>query len=317
MSTEPASLIPLMRGVSRTSSLLYFRSPVITSREAQLNGLGISLFERLTEEGVVPSIMLDVQYRMHPSISRFPSLEFYDFALQDGTVDSSGNIHPMLLPPLSSHLEQNILTGHRPSVVFIDHGGAETLKDRSRVNWNEAHIVCSIVEDILSKNLLGANIGVIAPYAAQISLLYRLLNTDSKYRKRFESTLGDHRMMQLSGIEVKTVDGFEGREKDVIIFSTVRNNTSGYIGFLADRRRLNVGLTRAKRGLFVVGSISTLKAGKMAKGWSGESPARVGKGAEAWRRYAKYLVEENMVLTLSGDRLRKMLYGHAPRVTSS
>jgi superfamily I DNA and/or RNA helicase len=148
MSTEPASLIPLMRGVSRTSSLPYFRSPVITSREAQLNGLGISLFERLTEEGVVPSIMLDVQYRMHPSISRFPSLEFYDFALQDGTVDSSGNIHPMLLPPLSSHLEQNILTGHRPSVVFIDHGGAETLKDRSRVNWNEAHIVCSIVEDL-------------------------------------------------------------------------------------------------------------------------------------------------------------------------
>jgi superfamily I DNA and/or RNA helicase len=101
---------------------------------------------------VVPSIMLDVQYRMHPSISRFPSLEFYDFALQDGTVDSSGNIHPMLLPPLSSHLEQNILTGHRPSVVFIDHGGAETLKDRSRVNWNEAHIVCSIVEDLLLQN---------------------------------------------------------------------------------------------------------------------------------------------------------------------
>ncbi|KAG1823050.1 P-loop containing nucleoside triphosphate hydrolase protein [Suillus variegatus] len=276
--------------------------PVITSREAQLNGLGISLFERLTEEGVVPSIMLDVQYRMHPSISRFPSLEFYDFALQDGTVDSAGNIHPMLLPPLSSHLEQDVLTGHRPSVVFIDHGGAETSKDRSTVNWNEAHIVCSIVEDLLlqNENLLGANIGVIAPYAAQISLLNRLLNTDAKYRKRFASTLGDHRMMQLSGIEVKTVDGFEGREKDVIIFSTVRNNASGYIGFLADRRRL-----------------ITLKAGKMAKERTGESPARVGKGAEAWRRYAKYVVDEKMVVTLSGDRLRAMLYGDRPRTRSS
>ncbi|KAG1736198.1 P-loop containing nucleoside triphosphate hydrolase protein [Suillus lakei] len=321
MSTEPASLIPLMRGSQHVALIGDHKQlpPVITSREAQLNGLGISLFERLTEEGVVPSIMLDVQYRMHPSISRFPSLEFYDFALQDGTVDSAGNIHPMLLPPLSSHLEQNVLTGHRPSVVFIDHGGAETSKDRSRVNWNEAHIVCSIVEDLLlqNENLLGANIGVIAPYAAQISLLYRLLNTDAKYRKRFASTLGDHRMMQLSSIEVKTVDGFEGREKDVIIFSTVRNNASGYIGFLADRRRLNVGLTRAKRGLFVVGSISTLKAGKMAKGRLGESPARVGKGAEAWRRYAKYLLEGNMVLTLSGDRLRKVLYGHAPKATSS
>ncbi|KAG2152811.1 P-loop containing nucleoside triphosphate hydrolase protein [Suillus clintonianus] len=321
MSTEPASLIPLMRGSQHVALIGDHKQlpPVITSREAQLNGLGISLFERLTEEGVVPSIMLDVQYRMHPSISRFPSLEFYDLALQDGTVDSAGNIHPMLLPPLSSHLEQNVLTGHRPSVVFIDHGGAETYKDRSRVNWNEAYIVCSIVEDLLlqNENLQGANIGVIAPYAAQISLLYRLLNTDAKYRKRFASTLGDHRMMQLSSIEVKTVDGFEGREKDVIIFSTVRNNTSGYIGFLADRRRLNVGLTRAKRGLFVVGSISTLKAGKMAKGRLGEGPARVGKGAEAWRKYAKYLLEENMVLTLSGDKLRNVLYGHAAKATLS
>lgn len=101
---------------------------------------------------VVPSIMLDVQYRMHPSISRFPSSEFYDFALQDGTLDSAGSIHPMLLPPLSSHLEQNVLTGHRPSVVFIDHGGGETSKDRGVVNWNEAHIVCSIIEDLLLQN---------------------------------------------------------------------------------------------------------------------------------------------------------------------
>lgn len=145
--------------------------PVIASREAQLKGLGTSLFERLTEEGgelhffsverlftishcgsVVPSIMLDVQYRMHPSISRFPSDEFYDLSLRDGTVDAFGNISPNLLPPLSSHLPVDVSTGHQIPVVFLDHGGSETVKDRSRVNWNEAYIVCSVVEDLLLKN---------------------------------------------------------------------------------------------------------------------------------------------------------------------
>jgi len=96
--------------------------------------------------------MLDVQYRMHPTISQFPSLEFYNLSLRDGTVDTLGNISPNLLPPLSSHLQVDALTGHRGSVVFLDHGGSETAKDRSRVNWNEAHIVCSIVEDLLVKN---------------------------------------------------------------------------------------------------------------------------------------------------------------------
>ncbi|KAI6118101.1 P-loop containing nucleoside triphosphate hydrolase protein [Pisolithus sp. B1] len=319
MSTEPASLIPLMRG-SRHVSLIGDHKqlpPVIASREAKMKGFGTSLFERLTEEGVVPSIMLDVQYRMHPTISHFPSLEFYNMSLQDGTVDAAGNVSPDLYPPLSSHLEVDTLTGRRPSVVFLDHGGSEAAKDRSRVNWNEAHIVCSVIEDLLLRNehLRGKNIGVIAPYAAQISLLTRLLTTDAKYRKRFLASLGDHRAMQLSDIEVKTVDGFEGREKDVIIFSTVRNNNTGYIGFLADRRRLNVGLTRAKRGLFIIGSINTLRSGKMAKGHGGESSVRVGRGAETWKRYAEYLVEQRMVLQLTGERLHKVLYGTSPSMS--
>jgi superfamily I DNA and/or RNA helicase len=111
--------------------------------------------------------------------------------------------------------------------------------------------------------------------------------------------------MQLANIEIKTVDGFEGRQKEIIIFSTVRNNTSGYIGFLGDRRRLNVGLTRAKRGLFVIGSINTLKTGKMSGGG-----VKVGKGAESWRRYAKFLTEHGLVIKLAGDSLVQALYGN-------
>src|ERR1700761_1496913 len=94
---------------------------------------------------------------------------------------------------------------------------------------------------LITQNLKGKDIGIIAPYAAQITRITRMLNADPKYRARFEKVLGEHRAMQLAHIEVKTVDGFEGREKEVIVFSTVRNNAGGHIGFLADRRRFNVG----------------------------------------------------------------------------
>ncbi|KAI0063306.1 P-loop containing nucleoside triphosphate hydrolase protein [Artomyces pyxidatus] len=307
MSTEPASLIPLMKG-SRHVTLIGDHKqlpPVIKTEEAQSQGLGISLFERLTEEGVVPSIMLDLQYRMHPSISRFPSSEFYNRSLLDGTIDAHGNVPSRLHPPISSHLVEHPETGHRPSVVFLDHTGSESPKNRSKVNWTDAHIVCNVIEDLLlsNENLRGEDIGVIAPYVAQIALLSNLLTADKKYQERFTASLGTHRAMQLAQIEVKTVNGFEGREKDVIIFSTVRNNSAGYIGFLADRRRLNVGLTRAKRGLFVVGGLSTLRAGK---GGARGAGATAGKGAEAWKRYVEYLTEGGLVRSWHGhgSRLR-------------
>ncbi|KAI0077675.1 P-loop containing nucleoside triphosphate hydrolase protein [Panus rudis PR-1116 ss-1] len=320
MSTEPASLIPLMKGSQHVALIGDHKQlpPVITSPEAQAKGLGISMFERLAEEGAVPSIMLDIQYRMHPMISQFPSNEFYKSGLRDGTVDASGAVTSRLLPPefslpLAPHDRNE--GPSRPSVIFLDHQGVESIKDRSRVNINEAHLVCSIIEDLLLQNetLRGHDIGIIAPYVAQIALLNRFLNTDVKYKNRFEAVLGSHRAMQIPHIEVKTVDGFEGREKDVIIFSTVRNNATGHIGFLADRRRLNVGLTRAKRGLFVLGNIETLKAGRTGRGGALDivnEVRKVGKGAEAWRRYAQFLDEEKLIAKLDGDRLRKVLYGN-------
>ena len=169
--------------------------------------------------------------------------------------------------------------------------------------------------DPLFKALRGSDIGIITPYVAQVSLLNRLFNKNKPNVERFKRVLGEQRAMQLPNIEIKSVDGFEGREKEVIIFSTVRNNTRGHIGFLADRRRLNVGLTRAKRGLFVVGSIATLRAGKTDEGCT-LSPGvhgKTGKGAEAWRRYAEFLSDRGLVLELSGERLQKALYGNYER----
>lgn len=160
------------------------------------------------------------------------------------------------------------------------------------------------------QNLQGRDIGIIAPYAAQIKYLVRLLNSDPSYKQRFKEVLGDHRAMQLEQIEVKTVDGFEGREKEIIVFSTVRNNSSGWIGFLADRRRLNVGLTRAKRGLFIIGSIQTLQSSKTFSNDPGI--VQVGTGADSWRRYAEFLMERGLIVTLTGDSLSKALYGRLP-----
>jgi superfamily I DNA and/or RNA helicase len=102
--------------------------------------------------------MLDIQYRMHPSISLFPSREFYDTAVRDGTIDERGSISPRLTPPLSAFINEPTRTHDldegmlKPSVVFVDHVGDESVKDRSRVNYNEANIVCSIVEDLLLRN---------------------------------------------------------------------------------------------------------------------------------------------------------------------
>ncbi|THH30257.1 hypothetical protein EUX98_g3918 [Antrodiella citrinella] len=320
MSTEPATLIPLMKGSQHVALIGDHKQlpPVITSPEAQAKGLGVSLFERLADEGMVPSIMLDIQYRMHPRISHFPSHEFYNFSVRDGTV-VDGLVASHLQPPSTSLLDlaPSATPRQGPSVVFLHHGGGESLKDRSRVNITEAHIVCSVIEDLLLHNpdLRGTNIGVIAPYVAQITLLNRLLNMDEKYISRFKTVLGDHRAMQVPFIEVKTVDGFEGREKDVIVFSTVRNNSSGHIGFLSDRRRLNVGLTRAKRGLVMVGNIETLKSGRTAKGGVVETlnpQAKVGKSTEAWKRYTEYLDAEKLIVRLDGKPLKKVLYGNLP-----
>lgn len=103
----------------------------------------------------VPSVMLDVQYRMHPAISRFPAMEFYDLALQDGTVDSGGKALPGLEPPRSKHMKHHAGKKHRPSVIFLDHTGNESFQGRSVLNLSEGHIVASVVEDLLLNNKVG------------------------------------------------------------------------------------------------------------------------------------------------------------------
>src|SRR6185436_8969928 len=107
-------------------------------------------------------------------------------------------------------------------------------------NPQEAQLVAGKVRALLEAGLPPEMIAVIAPYAAQVRLLRELL--------------------PVPGLEIDSVDGFQGREKEAVVLSLVRSNTDGEIGFLADVRRTNVALTRARRKLLVVGDSATLSA---------------------------------------------------------
>ena len=131
----------------------------------------------------------------------------------------------------------------RETVTFIDTAGAgwdEELEPEglSKRNPKEAELIFKKVKSLLNSGLDPKDIAVIAPYAAQVRLL----------RNQFDG----------SGPEIGTVDGFQGREKEAILITLVRSNNENEIGFLADRRRMNVALTRARRKLIVIGDSATL-----------------------------------------------------------
>ncbi|WVO18331.1 hypothetical protein L204_106046 [Cryptococcus depauperatus] len=303
MATEPLSLLPLVKGSSHVAIIGDHKQlpPVIISQEAHANGLSTSLFERLIHEGHVPSIMLDTQYRMHPTLSAFPSKTFYSGLLKDGT-PSSHRLAPQtsfLLPedpipdPITGELRK---TEGRENVTFWSHSHPESPMLKSLANHRDAEIAIDIVADLLYKNLdlKGSEIGIITPYLAQITVLKSSLQSTSTW-ENLVHLLGPVRAQEIADIEVKTVDGFEGREKEVIIFSTVRSNPGGWIGFLGDWRRVNVGLTRARRGLIMIGSKETLKKAKVGFVTANNLPEG---GSKVWRDYMEYLEREGLIMDI-------------------
>ncbi len=122
--------------------------------------------------------------------------------------------------------------------------------------------------------------GVIAPYSAQVKHVTHLLQQAGYLASQDLDGSSELKAMGTAAceVEVNSVDGFQGREKDVVIFSTVRSNTQKQIGFLRDYKRLNVALTRARKTLIVVGDSSTLE------------------GQEVWGEYIKYCRYNNLVL---------------------
>jgi predicted DNA helicase len=214
----------------------YQLPPTIISAQAAVEGFNISLLERLIEQPNQDiSRRLTVQYRMHQDIMKFSSQEFYQDSL---VADQSVRDH--LLRDLPG-LVANELTGS--SIQFIDTAGAsydESIEPEgdSLFNLSEADLVVEKVQALLDAGSSAAEIAIISPYSAQVRLLReRLLQPE---------------------LEIDSVDGFQGREKEAVVVSLVRSNREGQIGFLEDVRRMNVALTRARRKLIVIGDSATV-----------------------------------------------------------
>jgi regulator of nonsense transcripts 1 len=227
-ATEPEALIPVVTGAKQLILVGDHCQlpPVVICKRAKKAGLSHSLFERLVSIGMRP-IRLEVQYRMHPSLSDFPSNMFYDGMLQNG-VSSLDRMLPQVTVPWPDR--------KRPRFFYISTGIEEVgSSGTSYLNRKEASSVEKMVTSMLKGGLTPDQIGVITPYQAQRTYLVEHM-----------SHHGSQKQELYEQIEVASVDAFQGREKDVIILSCVRSNDKQGIGFLRDERRLNVAMTRAK-----------------------------------------------------------------------
>ena len=228
-ATIPSVLIPIAKAHSFILAGDHKQLPptIISDRAGALSK---TLFEELIRIYPFKSQLLNIQYRMNSLLMKFPNEEFYDNGLKsDSSVDDI-----KIRDILDSHQDEEAL-------LFIDTSDIADNRERhlkdskSIVNEIEAEIAIRIADDYLSDGVNESDIGIISPYADQVKIIQA--NTE---------------------IEVKTVDGFQGREKEIIIISTVRSNDKGNIGFLSDLRRLNVAITRAKRKLIIIGNKDTL-----------------------------------------------------------
>ncbi|WP_297453960.1 IGHMBP2 family helicase [Persephonella sp.] len=234
-ATEPSCLIPLIKGKKAILAGDHKQLPP-TVLHPEAKGLSFTMFERFIKIYPDSAYMLKIQYRMNDLIKEFPSEEFYN-----GELVSAEEVKNRKLSDITGKTGKDPITDDTP-IVFIDTHGRFLEKQkkgsRSKYNPEEAKIVQLIINKLKELGVPPEDIGVITPYKDHEEYLKKLV----------------------PDVEVKTVDGFQGREKEVIIISLVRSNPDEEIGFLDDLRRLNVALTRAKRKLIVIGDANTLSS---------------------------------------------------------
>uniref|UniRef100_U3I681 DNA-binding protein SMUBP-2 n=1 Tax=Anas platyrhynchos platyrhynchos TaxID=8840 RepID=U3I681_ANAPP len=214
--------------------------PTIISHKAAASGLSLSLMERLIErygEKIVK--MLTVQYRMHEAIMQWASSEMYSGRL---TAHPSVAQHLLKdLPGVTSTEETTI------PLLLIDTAGCGLLElevedEQSKGNPGEVQLAGLHIQALVEAGVKARDIAVVAPYNLQVDMLR------------------EHLCHRYPELEIKSVDGFQGREKEAVILSFVRSNRKGEVGFLAEDRRINVAVTRARRHVAIICDTRTVSS---------------------------------------------------------
>ncbi|KAF0047111.1 hypothetical protein F2P81_000744 [Scophthalmus maximus] len=239
-ATEPECMVPVVLGAKQLILVGDHcqLGPVVMCKKAAKAGLSQSLFERLVVLGIRP-IRLQVQYRMHPALSAFPSNIFYEGSLQNGVTAGDR---------VKKGFDFQWPQPDKPMFFYVTQGQEEIASSgTSYLNRTEAANVEKITTRLLKAGAKPDQIGIITPYEGQRSYLVQYMQfSGSLHTKLYQE------------VEIASVDAFQGREKDFIILSCVRANEHQGIGFLNDPRRLNVALTRARYGVIIVGNPKAL-----------------------------------------------------------
>jgi superfamily I DNA and/or RNA helicase len=246
---EPGCWIPIAKGTRVILAGDHHQlPPTVKSEKAGREGLRETLFEKCIQRQPATARMLTMQYRMHAQIMGFSSEQFYGGQLEPH--------HTVRHADLGAYDPSFV---HDLPVEFVDTAGCGFLEftlseSRSTANPEEADLLLKRLAQLLEPYDQAEHaqdpltIGVIAPYRAQINYL----------KDAIEQIDALNNLMQHRALSVGTVDSFQGQERDIIAISLTRSNHQGEIGFLADIRRMNVGMTRARRKLLLVGDSSTL-----------------------------------------------------------
>lgn len=275
-ATQPSTLIALTRG---TENVVMAGDdmqlpPTVISNKAQQLGLGLPMFTRMRFMGIQPEL-LNEQYRMHPDISAFPSRVFYSGMVKT-SVSASARPEVRALRTFRSdstvgadraggesehHGDEDFAV---PPVTFLEcqgperrHSGGQQGRGQSYANPSQVEAVVGLVDRVIDgreeDNVKSC--AVLTPYNGQLDLLRKAMS---------DRHAG---LLETGWLTLSTVDGFQGREADCVILTTVRSNDEGKLGFVRDPRRMNVAITRAKRALVVVGDRSTLAFDPLWAAW--------------------------------------------------